>query len=267
MAGGQVNLARLWRLAQRARRQVTDWGDSALEIVCPPVCGVCREPLAAGNDVLCGDCWRGLQETATAEYCPVCGHDAGTYGLLGGRCGRCQNRRPVVGHVARVGAYEGVLRQLILGFKFGGQSRLDRFLGGFVSAAVLGNEVVRQADILVPIPLHWRRLWSRRYNQAELLTRAVARELGRQGRAIPVNCDLLRVRHTLPQTSMAASHRLVNLRGAFAARADAGFEGKHICLIDDVTTTGTTLRVAGQVLRRAGAGQVSAAVLAVAAND
>lgn len=260
-------MGRIWRVLQRARLGVANWGRSTLEVVCPPVCAVCRSPLVDGSEVLCAPCWRGLQETATAQYCPVCGHEAGAYGLLAGRCGRCQNRRPVVAHVARVGAYQGVLRQLILAFKFGGQSQLDRFLGTFLAAAVLGNDVVRQADILVPIPLHWRRLWTRRYNQAELLTRAAARELARQGRPTQVNCDLLRVRYTLPQTSMAASHRLVNLRGAFAARPHAGFEGKHICLVDDVTTTGTTLRVAGQVLRKAGAGRVSAAVLAVAAND
>ncbi|MCP4709176.1 MAG: ComF family protein [Planctomycetes bacterium] len=119
----------------------------------------------------------------------------------------------------------------------------------------------------MPIPLHWRRRWSRRYDQAQLLTRATQLALKQQNLSIPVNCDLLRIRHTAPQTSMAHSHRLQNLKGAFAVRSDAPLQGKHICLIDDVTTTGTTLRIAGRTLIKAGAAQVSAAVIAVAAND
>ena len=93
------------------------------------------------------------------------------------------------------------------------------------------------------------------------------KELKKQDCTIPINSDLVRLRNTAPQTSMAPSHRLINLKGAFGVRRDAGFQDKHICLIDDVTTTGTTLRVAAQTLKKAGAARVSAAVLAVAAND
>ena len=191
----------------------------------------------------------------------------GPYGLIEGRCHRCQKRRPVVAHVVRVGRYDEVLRKLILALKFRGRQHLDGLLGTMLGDAIMGAPAVRTADVLVPVPLHWRRRLSRRYNQAELLARRAAKRLKEQGCAIPVDRNLLRIRNTRPQTSLAHSHRLRNLHGAFATRAGRWYEGKHICLVDDVTTTGTTLRVAAAALRKAGAVKVSAAVVAVAAND
>ena len=238
-----------------------------MELIYPPACAACGMVIADSGDFLCLDCWQNLRENLPGNYCRVCGHDIGEFSLIDGRCHNCQNRRPAISHITRVGPYGKVLRQLILSFKFGRQSQMDKFLGSLLADAFLGDEHLADVDLLVPIPLHWRRRWSRTYNQAELLAKVVARQLKKQGRTIPVNCDLLRVRHTEPQTSLARSHRLLNLRGAFAARVDADYSGKHICLIDDVTTTGTTLRVAGRALKKAGVARVSAAVLAVAAND
>jgi len=242
-------------------------GHEALNLLCPPRCPVCGREIVHGSEVLCQDCWRGLQQNLQGQACPVCGHQTGPYSLIEGRCHRCQKRRPVVSHVVRVGDYSKTLRQLILAFKFGRQSHLDVFLGSLLAAAMLGDAELTSVNLIVPIPLHWRRYWTRRYNQAELLARAAGREIKKQGRRIGLNCDLVRVRYTQPQTALAQSQRLVNLHGAFAVRRTPGYEGKHICLIDDVTTTGTTLRVAGQIVKKAGAARVSAAVLAVAAND
>jgi ComF family protein len=241
---------------------------AVMEVLCPPCCAVCREPIDDSSQTLCHRCWLELQENLQNQACPVCGHSVGKYALIEGRCHRCQHTRPVVSHVIRVGDYNNTLRELILAFKFHRQSHLDSFLGALLAAAVMGAPALAQADLLVPIPLHWRRRWSRRYNQAELLARAAAENLKQQGRSIPVNCDLLRVRNTPPQTAMATmTDRLINLHGAFAVPRTDVFLGKHICLIDDVTTTGTTLRVAAQTIRKAGAKRISAAVLAVAADN
>jgi len=238
-----------------------------LDLLCPPACAACRSQINHSSDVLCQKCWSWLQENLLSPACPVCGHNVGQYSLLEGRCHRCQHRRPVVQNVVRVGDYQNTLRELILAFKFHHQSHLDDFLGRLLSAAILGMPSLAGVDTLVPIPLHWRRRWTRRYNQADLLAFSAAKYLHQQGLSVNISFDLLRIRNTPPQTSLTTSERIINLRGAFAVRCDTPFNGKHICLVDDVSTTGTTLRVAAQTLHKAGARQISAAVLAVAAND
>ncbi len=238
-----------------------------LELICPSSCIVCRQEIPASREILCPDCWAQLRENLQTRYCPVCGHNTGPYALIGGRCHRCQNRRPQVSHVVRVGEYDGILRQLILLFKFHRQSQLDHFLGSLLASAMIGDSDLEPVDFLVPIPLHWRRKWSRSYNQSELIARETMRILQPHRDSLRLAGDLVRIRHTQPQTSLAASHRLINLHNAFAVCRGVDLTGKHICLIDDVTTTGTTLRVAAHTLKKAGAARVSAAVLAVAAND
>lgn len=251
-------LGKLFSLGRRLVRE-------PLELLCPATCAVCRTEIEDSSEVLCRQCWSQLQENLQSQGCPVCGHDVGEYSLIEGRCHRCQRRRPVVNQVVRVGDYYDTLRELVLTFKFRRQSRLDKFLGDLLAAAIMGTPEFDEIDMLVPIPLHWRRRWSRKYDQAELLALAAAQNL-KQQRSVRVSCDLVRVRNTPPQTSLLPNKRLLNLKDAFAVRPDHAFADKHICLIDDVTTTGTTLRVAAQTLRKAGAKQISAAVLAVAAN-
>ena len=240
---------------------------SLMELICPSHCLVCSRSISDNHAWLCPACWAELQENLQAQPCPVCGHNVGSYALLKGRCHRCQKRRPVVRRVVRVGDYQKILRELILTLKFRRAGRLDLFLGDLLATAVAAASDYRQIDFLVPVPLHWRRRWSRGYDQAELLARAAATQLRPHGLSLPVRTDLVRIRHTPPQTSLSPTERLINLRGAFAVRPGHPFTGRHICLIDDVTTTGTTLRVAAQTLRKAGAKSVRAAVLAVAANN
>lgn len=254
-------------MVERAARLPRRFARGTLELLCPSCCMVCRREIPASRDILCPDCWAQLRENLQTRYCPVCGHNTGLYALIDGRCHRCQNRRPQVSHVVRVGEYDGILRQLILLFKFHRQSHLDTFLGSLLASAMIGDEELGRVDFLVPIPLHWRRKWSRSYNQSELIARETMRILHPHCSSLRLALDLVRIRHTQPQTSLAASHRLINLHNAFAVCRGIDLTGKHICLIDDVTTTGTTLRVAAHTLKNAGAARVSAAVLAVAAND
>jgi len=123
-----------------------------------------------------------------------------------------------------------------------------------------GEPLTRDADALVPVPLHWRRLWGRRFNQAALLANAVAERCG-----LPVLAAALkRVRATPQQVGLSRNERAVNVQGAFAVGADgkAAVHGKRLVLIDDVLTSGSTVDGCARALLRAGAGNVDVLVFA-----
>jgi ComF family protein len=158
------------------------------------------------------------------------------------------------------GSYEGVLRRLIQLFKYERIDTLAAPLGRF-----LLNGLPRDLrfDCLVPVPLHWRRKWSRGFNQAELLARVLGRHT-----ALPVLAKTLqRRRSTQAQAGLSDAERRANTEGAFTVpdKRRPDLSGKHVLLIDDVLTTGATLSAASRALRRAGARRVT--VLTVARAD
>jgi ComF family protein len=169
-------------------------------------------------------------------------------------CARCRRETHSLACARAAGAYEGVLRQLIHGLKYEGRRTLAAPLGEMMRAR--GTEVLQGADLAVPVPLHWRRQHTRGFNQAEDL----ARHLG-----LPVVRALRRVRPTSPQSGLSATGRRRNLRGAFAPprrgwlgrrRHDPRIRGVCVVVVDDVSTTGTTLDACAQVLREGGAREV-----------
>jgi ComF family protein len=123
-----------------------------------------------------------------------------------------------------------------------------------------GAELLADADALIPVPLHWSRLWQRRFNQSAALARAVSAIS-----KVPVADHILaRVRATPPQVGLARSERARNVQGAFAVEKPARIEvkGRKLVVIDDVLTSGATVDVCARVLRRAGASRVDVLVLA-----
>lgn len=156
--------------------------------------------------------------------------------------------------------YEPPLRAVVRQLKFGGLSYLGHHIAHLLAAEE--RPALERADRIVPVPLHWRRRLRRGYNQAEEIARPLGRHLGR-----PVTCSLIRVRSTRPQASLDRASRLVNLDGAFAPGRRADLAARRILLVDDVVTTGRTLTAAAAELKRAGAEQVIAAVLARAVPD
>jgi ComF family protein len=177
------------------------------------------------------------------------------------RCPRCRRKPPLV-HAARAaGEYEGALRDILHAFKYDGRRSLARPLGAQLRTA--GGDLLRDADCVVPVPLHgWRRL-RRGFNQADEL----ARQLGP-----PVVHPLWRARATPPQTGLTAAARRHNVRGAFvlspllSRRSRARWlADRTVVLVDDVRTTGATLNACAAVLLDAGARDVRARTVARAA--
>jgi ComF family protein len=152
------------------------------------------------------------------------------------------------------GSYEGPLRKLIHLFKYAKVESLAGPLSRFLLQAL---PLDQNFDLIIAMPMHWRKRWERGFNQAELLARPVARRYG-----LKLSSNLRRKRYTPPQARLSEPERRENLRGSFAVKRPEQIADRRILLIDDVFTTGATLRAAAAVLKTAGAVRVSALTLA-----
>jgi len=229
-------------------------------LVFPSFCRLCSRPLGrAGEKVICRECLGGLAVRRGA-VCLCCGRffeGAGEDHL----CGRCLDRLPPYAVHRSCGRYGGVLKDLILLFKYGRTAVLSRPLARFAAAALEAEDRLWcGADFLVPVPLHPKRKRDRGFNQAQLLARDLA---GIRKMRMLDNC-LVKVRNVPPQASLEADSRGANVRGAYAVKRGARVEGKVLVLVDDVFTTGSTLNECGLVLGKAGAREVRALTLAQA---
>jgi ComF family protein len=169
-------------------------------------------------------------------------------------CAGCRSGLRGFDSAASFGMYEGSLRRLIHLFKYSGMKPLARPLAEYLLRALPADE---HFDAVIPVPLHWRRQWSRGFNQAELLARCVAKQRG-----IPVWNALRRRRATATQAGLANAGRRRNVAGAFRVKEKARLAGKRVLLVDDVMTTGATANACAAALKRGGAGFVSLLTLA-----
>ena len=148
--------------------------------------------------------------------------------------------------------FHGVVRDLIHRFKYDRKVHLAHPLVLLTAEALTPFVASRGADLLLPVPLHRRRLWERGFNQAVLLGRPLAKLWN-----VPLVVDnLRRVRWTEPQVTLSAAERELNVRGAFALADSVAVKGRRILLLDDVYTTGSTVIECSKVLRKGGAAEV-----------
>lgn len=228
----------------------------ALDVALPPLCPSCREPLGDGAG-LCAACWSKLS-MIEPPYCARLGipftYDPGP-GLLSMEA----IASPPAYHRARAAVrYDDVARALVHAFKYGDRMDLAPLMGGWMARA--GRELLAEADALVPVPLHWRRLWARRFNQSAALAGALSAASG-----VPVRHDALkRVRATAQQVGLSKTERADNVQGAFrvADEAKPAVAGRRLVLVDDVLTFGATADTCAKALLRAGAAQVDVLVFA-----
>jgi ComF family protein len=218
-------------------------GQSALDLVFPPRCVGC----AADGSFLCDACSASLQP-ATGPRCLRCWRS----GVERQTCVVCQLDPPAHDGLRAAYVYDGLARELVHALKYRGLTAVAASLSALCAQAVTREQL--SFDVVVPVPLHRMRKRMRGYNQAELLARGIASELG-----LPVATrGLERTRGTDPQAKAAsADERWANVEGAFRTKGRRS-EGRRILLVDDVTTSGATLASCASALKEGGASVVLA---------
>jgi ComF family protein len=254
--GAQITTpeARAGRFARLAGALRATFG-LAVDVALPQLCAACREPV--GGEGLCAPCWSKLSFIAR-PYCERLGipfpYDPGP-GVLSMEA----IADPPAYRRARAAVrYDDVSRKLVHALKYGDRLDLAPTMGRWMATA--GRELTAEADVIVPVPLHWRRQWARRFNQSGLLGEIVATASG-----VPVAHNLLkRVKATPQQVGLSQTERAANVQGAFAvpAASKAAVAGQNLLLIDDVLTSGATADACARALLRAGAASVNVLVFA-----
>ncbi len=222
----------------------------------PPLCPSCRAPLGDGMG-LCAECWSKLS-FIEPPFCARLGipftYDPGP-GLLSMQA---IADPPAYDRSRAAVRYDDIARTLVHAFKYGDRLDFAPVMGRWMARA--GRELLEGADALVPVPLHWRRLWARRFNQSAALAMEISGASG-----IPVVHDSLkRVRATVQQVGLSKTERAENVQGAFRVSGEgkAGIAGRRLVLVDDVLTSGATVDTCARALLRAGAAHVDVLVFA-----
>jgi ComF family protein len=239
--------------AVRAALRVT------LDLALPPLCPACREPVKGRG--LCPACWSKLS-FITRPYCERLGipfvYDPGPSILSMEAIAD-----PPAYHRARAAVrFDDISRALVHALKYSDRLDLAPMMGRWISHA--GHELLAEADALVPVPLHWRRLWARRFNQSAMLAAAVSAQSG-----VPIAGEALkRVKPTAQQVGLSRSERAQNVQGAFRVpeAGKAAVAGRRLIVIDDVLTSGATVDSCARALLRAGAANVDVLIFARVAD-
>jgi len=227
----------------------------ALDVALPRLCAACREPVDGPG--LCPTCWSKLSFIAP-PYCERLGIPFPFDGGPGLLSMEAIADPPAYQRARAAVRYDEVARTLVHALKYGDRLDLAPIMGRWMAHA--GRQLLAQADALVPVPLHWRRQWTRRFNQSALLAEIAAKASG----ARVTHGALARVKSTRQQVGLDKSARAENVQGAFRVPANrkADVTGRKLVLVDDVLTSGATADACARALLRAGAASVDVLVFA-----
>jgi ComF family protein len=249
-------------------RQMTafgvDWARRAkrigAELIYPPRCTFCREEILGPADevLLCTRCRKQLTaaEHAVCSRCATSRDGSGKAET--GDCPRCRGVDWQFSAAFRLGRYRDALREAVLRMKSPADEPLAVAVGRLLVAVRLAELSACRADVIVPVPMHWRRRLARGANSPDLLAAILARRFKtRAGIGA-----LSRRRLTRPQSELPPEDRAENIQGAFRIKSSWDFRGARVLLVDDIMTTGATAHEAASVLRRGGAADIAVAVVA-----
>ena len=228
---------------------------ASVDLFLPPACLLCGQRLQdpPGGPGFCCECMAGVTPLGPAHCC-LCAQpfpDATSSHL----CGACLRHPPNFTGVHAAGRYQGSLKDAVHRLKYRNQFLLAEPLGSILGETVTHSSLEPSLDCIIPVPLHPQRLRSRGYNQALEIARPLARQLG-----LPIQTRLLqRCRNTPPQQGLSADQRSRNLRKAFVLARQV--RGVRALLVDDIMTTGETVRECCRTLLRGGAKEIQVAVV------
>jgi len=235
-------------------------GRKTLNVALPPHCGLCHAEVDAPA-TLCATCWTRIS-FIVPPVCTCCGVPFDRDWGPGTLCATCIESHPTFGQARAAVLYDDAVRSLILALKHGDRHDLVALFATWIYRA--GTDFWSTADLIVPVPLHWSRLWSRRFNQSALISQTVGKLS-----SIPVGVDAVtRTRRTPSQGGLGRRDRLRNVRQAFSVRKSAitKIQGKHVVVIDDVLTTGATVSQVADALHKAGAARIDVVTVARVEN-
>ena len=221
-----------------------------LQVLFPSTCACCGEVLVQGEKQICLNCLTSLTHTLYSGH-----YDNHTERLLAGRVSSFVNATSML-----VFRHGNTVQKVVHAMKFHKNSDLCLIMGRQMGMELLRSARFDDIDLLVPVPLHWRRRLQRGYNQSELLCRGIAEVMNRE-----INTKaLVRHRYTSQQSLTNAADREQNVEGAFRVKHPEQLEGRHILLVDDVLTTGATLVSCSDSLGQVKNIRISIATLSIA---
>ncbi|MCK5286929.1 MAG: ComF family protein [Thermodesulfovibrionia bacterium] len=227
-----------------------------LKILFPEVCPVCRQPSTCHKTApICRDCWEGIAPYR-GPLCRTCGKPLVSEESI--NCGDCLKEEPAFTWARSYGLYEGTLRVAVNLFKYYRIKRLSLPLSEMVCKIT-----IPRADVIIPVPLFKKKIRQREFNQSALLAKHFS---DNTGAALILNC-ISRDKETMPQVGLNARERRKNVRNAFRITNEHLIEDKNVILVDDVFTTGATMRECSKMLKKAGAGNIYGVTIAHSSWD
>ena len=225
-----------------------------LDFIVPPLCPICKKRVLSTHG-LCSECFAKIHFICR-PYCEICGKPFEFDIPEETRCGACCKKNQIFTKARSAFIYDSFSSKLILPFKHSDHLELTPLLTNLLYHA--GTDLFKETDLIIGVPLHRFRYIKRKYNQADVLAKTLAKKT-----TIPYHPHILiRKRATISQGHMKAAERKRNVTGAFSIKNHSAIKGKNILIIDDVFTTGATLNECTKILLKNGAAKVFVLTLA-----
>jgi len=234
-------------------KELNAYWQSVIRLVYPASCPVCRIPLLLNERYLCSHCTLKIKSIPDPK-CIKCARPLPPYGPARTLCPACISKRPAYHRGFALVTYEPQVKTIFHEIKFQKKPWLLKVFSKLLSDFVHSSLTLTHYDLVVPVPLDWRKARERGFNQAELIARMLEKTNSKS--KIKVCQMIKKTKKTIPQSQLKRSERLNNLNRAFSIKRPGEINGKHILLVDDIFTTGSTVNECARLLKEHGAERV-----------